>query len=515
MSLQFVLSSTSPGSSHYANVVVLEPDNWDDYSFKTLFTARIYDANGVAHDLGSLKIGHYGQQIGRTRDSFPPTFPELPDNYFSLGQEPEYYQRLMNIPAVLRDEYLRCMRDVVSDPERQAKAENHSVYSTSLLRSVSRNAIDGQFRRILSGGAVLTEYRFYYTGQFGDSAGPMRLTFEVIPGSLPPTNIHVVIGRNGVGKTTLLNSIVSAIVEQRPPQVAGCFEVSEHSYSPPSPMPPGYFSSVTSVAFSAFDPFNPPPDQPDRSKGVSYFYIGLKKRPGASHPIDFTLKPLAELSNEFMGSLRVCLSMETKRQHWHNAISALEFDENFAEMSLSSWAGETPQSSTFFKHAESVFSRMSSGHKIVLLTVTKLVETVEEKSLVLLDEPESHLHPPLLSAFTRALSELLTTRNAVALIATHSPVIVQEVPKRCVWKIRRYRNATRAERPEIETFGENVGSLTREIFGLEVSKSGFHDMLAKAVEQGGTFEQILANYSDQIGLEGQAILRALLASRGL
>ncbi len=40
---------------------------------------------------------------------------------------------------------------------------------------------------------------------------------------------------------------------------------------------------------------------------------------------------------------------------------------------------------------------MSSGHAIVLLTVTKLVARVEEKTLVLIDEPESHLHPPLLS----------------------------------------------------------------------------------------------------------------------
>ena len=32
---------------------------------------------------------------------------------------------------------------------------------------------------------------------------------------------------------------------------------------------------------------------------------------------------------------------------------------------------------------------MSSGHKIVLLTITKLVETVDEKTLVLMDEPEA------------------------------------------------------------------------------------------------------------------------------
>ncbi len=84
-----------------------------------------------------------------------------------------------------------------------------------------------------------------------------------------------------------------------------------------------------------------------------------------------------------------------------------------------------------------LFRRLSSGHKIVLLTLTRLVETVQERSLVLFDEPESHLHPPLLSSFIRAVSDLLINRNGVGIIATHSPVILQEVPRACVWKLRR------------------------------------------------------------------------------
>ena len=47
------------------------------------------------------------------------------------------------------------------------------------------------------------------------------------------------------------------------------------------------------------------------------------------------------------------------------------------------------------------------------LTVARLVELVEEKTLVLLDEPEEHLHPPLVSALIRALSNLLIYRNGV------------------------------------------------------------------------------------------------------
>jgi len=66
--------------------------------------------------------------------------------------------------------------------------------------------------------------------------------------------------------------------------------------------------------------------------------------------------------------------------------------------------------------------KLSSGHAIVLLTITRLVE-LDERSLVLIDEPEVHLHPPLLSAFVRALSDLLIELNGVAIVATHSPVM--------------------------------------------------------------------------------------------
>lgn len=160
-----------------------------------------------------------------------------------------------------------------------------------------------------------------------------------------------------------------------------------------------------------------------------------------------------------------------------------------------------------------ILSRMSSGHAIVLLTITRLVATVEEKTLVLLDEPESHLHPPLLSAFIRALSDLLHDRNGLSIIATHSPVVLQEIPKSCVWKIYRKGANVTASRPSIETFAENVGVLTSEVFNLEVERSGFHDILANSVLLGKTYEQVLTEYDGQIGFEGRAILKVLIAKR--
>lgn len=168
-----------------------------------------------------------------------------------------------------------------------------------------------------------------------------------------------------------------------------------------------------------------------------------------------------------------------------------------------------------FRKAKAIFNNLSSGHKIVLLTLSSLIARVEERTLVLMDEPEVHLHPPLLAAFTRAVSELLINRNGVAIVATHSPVVLQEVPKECVWKLRRYGISVLAERLQIESFGENLGLLTSEVFRHEVTESGVYKMLKENVDEFDSFDEIMEEFQDHLGYEAQAFLRVLLAQKRL
>lgn len=495
-------------SSPALNTMYLAPSDWDDYSFKTSFHAMLYDLKGVKHDLGAVKFGFVDQSTGWTLESIPRRFTSLPDKWFSLGQDVQYYKLLADcLDQETRTALLDSLGDVVSNNQKLELCKDERVFKDSLVRGVSLSVIYGQFRRVLQGLAELTEFDFSYIDPGDERNAQVKLEFEVIPLSKPSTNIHVLIGRNGVGKTTLLNNMIGAII----------FPVREQRWKfyrkavwgGLAPLDSNYFSSVVSVSFSAFDPFIPPKEQPDRSNGVAYFYVGMKKhRAGeASAPP----KSEEDLIADYITSLESCFSQPNKKKRWNTAISRLESDGNFADMGLKSLLDL--EASELKQTAINKMSLMSSGHKIVLLTITKLVDTIEEKTLVLMDEPESHLHPPLLSAFTRALSELLQDRNGVAIIASHSPVLVQEVPKSCVWKLTRLRTEGRTDRPERETFGENVGVLTREIFGLEVTKSGFHEVLQSAVNEGGSFDSVMAIYDDQLGIEAQALLRTLIANR--
>jgi hypothetical protein len=60
----------------------------------------------------------------------------------------------------------------------------------------------------------------------------------------------------------------------------------------------------------------------------------------------------------------------------------------------------------------------------------------------------------------------------------------------------------------LETFGENVGILTREVFGLEVVRTGFHRLVSEAAE-GRTYEQILEYFVGRLGAEARGLARLL------
>lgn len=87
------------------------------------------------------------------------------------------------------------------------------------------------------------------------------------------------------------------------------------------------------------------------------------------------------------------------------------------------------------------------------------------------------------------------------------------MPRSCVWKIGRWDRGVRPVRPEIETYGENVGILTHEVFGLEVAQSGFQAEIEKAVRECGSYEEVLARFGGQLGGEAKGLVRILLAYR--
>ncbi|MEU8911755.1 AAA family ATPase [Streptomyces nigrescens] len=536
-----------PRSRSRQRACLLEPVDLSDDDYLTLYRLWFADGSESVEELGTVKIG-YSDLVRDERPLEKGEFRQLTGldrrlYWFSLGQDAAYYENISRLGPSLRVEVLEGLCDIAFNPEVAEDAGYWDVTQTSLQRSVEPQTVEIQFRRIARGGSRLTAYHFEYVtpvdGQVEKPDEARRLAFSVTPHSRPPSTIHVLIGRNGVGKTTLLGNIGEAVVNpQAEPRDVGEVVWADDGT--------GSFTNVVAVTFSAFDPAQEggvveageaevrdderhpqvkgwdeakdvpgdqtPPAEP-AEPAVKYTYVGLAKVDVHGRPTR-ERKSYDDLSSEFCKSVEEIHAAE-RVGRWIAALDVLSSDPHFYESPIHTFARDLldhSYSRDAREYAQEIFSSLSSGHAIVLLTITRLVETVAEGSLVLLDEPEAHLHPPLLASFVRALSDLLTDRNGVALIGTHSPVVLQEVPRSCVWKVSRWGRHP-PQRPSLETYGENVGVLTHEVFGLEVRQSGFHAEIEQAVDELGSYDQVMDRFRGQLGGEAKGLVRILLAHR--
>ena len=507
--MQVRVCDRNDNTMYEKDTLYLHYDNWDDYSYKTSFNARYIDKRGNEHSLGSVKIGMVKMEKGKVFDHIPKNFTSLPEQYFSLGQEERYYENIAQLGEEKRWQILVALRDVSYNLELFQEHEKENVMQISLMRSITPFTVRLQFNRMAHGGARLTDYNFTYSppkSATDQAAGGCEISFSVTPDSNPPTNVHVLIGRNGTGKTSLIKNMIHSI--RGADSSYGTFHYEGRVRSRAE------FANVLCVAFSPFDDFS---ELETIESAIPYSYIGLNKT---------STDLLQTIERQFLESFTGCLVNVRKRKLWLNAIEVLKSDPTFDEVHIESLVENMPihvDDSSFTNEQEEIkqtFSKLSSGHKVVLLIVTCCVDKIEEKSIVFLDEPENHLHPPLLSALIRALSELLIDRNGVAVVSTHSPVVLQEVPSSCVWALRRCGGRMVSERLAVLTFGSSISQLTNEVFGLEVTDSGFHKMLAEAVrEKSGSvfpvndYDRIVSEFDGQLCDEAKLHLRTLLAVR--
>jgi predicted ATPase len=486
-----------------AGHVFLREDNWDDYSFKTTFSVYYANEDGTLVHLGTTKIAHRG--LGSGRVNTPESFDSLGPEYYSLGQEQSYYETIKSLPNGAGFQILRKLRDIVMSPEIYEEFRSEHALVASLTRAVNLTIIQ-RFRRILAGQYRHARYDFRYFPSANATNKPLELQFLVEPESLPPTNVHAIIGRNGVGKTTMLARMAEAVCLNETTRLKrtdiGNFEFLRSGEGDEA----DGFANVVSVSFSAFDHFQVPIGDGTDQTDVKYEYVGLRS---LEHQ---RLKSIIELQGDFESSVLTCVR-SARYPFWIKAVETLSSDPGFHALSLSRFLDLTDDA--IRSACAEIYQNASAGHRLVLLTIARLVETVGDGTLVLLDEPEAHLHPPLLGSFIRAVSELMIARNAVAIVATHSPVVLQELPKKCIWILTRHGERLQGYRPALETFGENLGILTHEAFGLEVKRSGHHALLKSVVEELGpfaTYESVVGRFQGQLGSEAASIALALLAN---
>ncbi len=493
------------GIAGVRDVVLLDSDEWDDYGYKTTFHASYYDLQGVPHELGTVKIAKKGMHFsGRISACLSSEFEVLEEGFFSLWQTAEAYKRVVKWQARCNYNILNALNDISYNTDIYEKYKDEKVLQKSLFRFVPYSVYHRQFRRIARGEAMLTPYHFSYIVKNSNSMiEDCVLQFSVEPLSLPPTNVHAIIGSNGIGKTTLIKRMIKSICKKDDKN--GRFDYAEiHDDES------GIFENIIGISFNPFDDYSEIEDCDERFK-----YIGIRKEYNSEGYEDgySEINLLDDITTNFIVSLKKCLIDVTKKDDLREVLGMLESECNFLSINYEFDLKDDILKQNKIYLIEKFFNQLSAGHKLVLSIITRCIDELVEKSIVFIDEPENHLHPPLLSSLVRGISKMLVKRNGVAIVSTHSPIVLQEIPRSCVWILNRVGETINARRPEIETFGTNIGVLTNEIFGFEVKRTGFTTLLKDAVDKYNDYERILEKFDYKLGDEAKSILRILIKQK--
>jgi predicted ATP-binding protein involved in virulence len=106
----------------------------------------------------------------------------------------------------------------------------------------------------------------------------------------------------------------------------------------------------------------------------------------------------------------------------------------------------------------------------------------------------------------------LSTFDSFAIIATHSPLIIQQIPAAYVRVFTRIENQTLIRELTEESFGENLSVLSETVFQVNATESLFRWWL-KSLPQNISEARISKAFSKGLSFDAKSVIRTVLASR--
>lgn len=474
--------------------LVLVNNDWDDFGIQSTFYLSIV-IDGKEKKLGELKAVHKKTLSGRVK--IVQTDYGLDDSICTLGQSIEYYNDIHRLGKTLERKILKTLRDCAFDSDIYEEFSSLPQFRQSAIRfSTAEQALQ---RGLELFGAIAERpekpsLSFNFRALLAGFEAPYKLQFEYFDSesNMIPSNINILIGRNGTGKTQLLSVLAKAISGYGYNSSAELLKAREEQF--PSGRPA--FGNVIVVSYSAFDSFEIP-GKTELEKGklaaqghiFGYVYCGLRERVKSG---EYKIKSSSEISSEFSAALEVINDDDTLSKVWKLCLSHVLGDPSFARIKRT--------------HLHDQFSKLSSGQKIILSILAKIIEHIKISSIVIVDEPETHLHPSLMAAFLHAIRDILEEFQSFALMATHSPVILQETPSRFVQVLEGGWQRPKVSKLSKECFGEEISTLTAEVFKVDSEESNFLAVLSKLAKSGKSLDEINAMFGKKIGLTARSFI---------
>lgn len=359
-----------------------------------------------------------------------------------MGVDLSYYENIKkqieNYPDVLVN-----LNDCAFLPSVAEDFEELPGFRISLLRYSESEKAFRQARRFLKGESYKEAIKFEYKINLESVNEPHGVNFQFDRDSKLPFRLFAIIGRNGTGKTQYLSNLALDLSGQREDKEFG------GEFNPSRPL----FSKIIAVSFSIFDQF----DTPVKEKTFSYKYCGIRNNKKL-----LSQKQIDENYNTSINQIRNL----NRTDIWYDVLRSIMPENIIREYYNTAISGNDVKTIRDKK-------RLSSGQSIYLYIFTEIIASIREESLILFDEPEMHLHPQGIAKSLEAFSKILDHFDSYSILATHSPIILQDIPSENVIVFDREGNSPLLYRLPMECFGENLSTITQNVFRTNEVKESY------------------------------------------
>lgn len=513
------------------NTLLISPlnDRWNDFGFRTRVEIAVKKERSnivyaMSASIGFLETFDDTQngtdllEVLLKRGGGTALEPPQPLNFFTMLPDLEAYRKIVRALGVAgAQEVLVAARDVVTlDHLNSSRAFVLAVTETPIFKMSFVRTAEAYFA-FKNAGPILRGLQYEETGRLSQNVAikfklagfrnPHELTFAFDHSAELPKRIAIIIGKNGVGKSQMLGRLARSLLR-------GGEDLKDVNKGERISFNRLLAFAPTSEAESVF------PSESNKIQRIRYtrYTLNRSRRPTRRKNVSDII-------------IQVARSEQTikERSRWSIFRRAISDLGNPHEICLRTRNGEwipldeirLPTVEASLERYASINSRkdprrviggqaynLSSGEISFLKFAAQVSLEIENGSLLLFDEPETHLHPAFINQFVSTLDSLLSDTGSAAIIATHSAYFLREVfrDQVSILKVDDDRSVE-VLRPTLRTFGADVGAISYFVFGEDKPSYLAEELEKRLVNSGASWEMLYERHKSELSLEFLNFLR--------
>lgn len=447
----------------------------------------------------------------------------------SLGESVSYYQKINFVLGENKeqiDTLLYLLHDASYQIEKESEYSKYEGYQNTIMRDgeTAKSLIKKGYHIALGTYQREQSFKLRLDAPL-PTISPITFNFDISK-EIAKTNINLIIGENGTGKTHILKKISEVMLG-----------IEKNSSDWP------FFHKLIITSYSPFENFHTKEeildlldkknqklklnksDKRRRNFHINkYAYLGFKNNKNKfdlNWPKEFSVQSLKSIirydreenwwnEHSRLDILKDTLSLSIKFDDIAVKLKSGDLhiikDNPYNDFNKIKNDIQEKEGLFFIKDGELI--ALSSGQEIFSYMIPSLAAEIEEESLVIIDEPELYLHPTLEIGLINMLKRLLEETNSSAIIATHSALITREVSEDGVMILRKNEGFTTAHSAEIQTFGESLEVIIGEAFDDYNTHKPFQFEIDGLIESGKNMQNLMSNYSLELGDEALAYINS-------